>query len=607
MQRKKMENSHVLYRGILVLIISGLILAGILVDQVHKMPPSSFPVFPEDSDRFFYLPGIVIKLDAISLEYNGCDTGVGKEYEHMLLFTSDSLSFETLSPGVTHDVSVAEFVYLNLHQDGAEFIGQIGLMKRRSFVGRILLWISFVFPLIGYLVPFVFAKASSFYFFEVMIGLSGFIVWIGLTYLSSMLPTLLSHLFRETEVRCKIPLNDHPGHELYSLSRFVDETSSFPNGITVWLCGGAFMILLLYAVFRMLVFYIEKNIRTNRKLLLSINSTTSMEISGLRTLSWYARVWQWYTVLLVFAIAIVCHFFVTHSNRIRGFPLNVLYMNYGSKIAEKTGLSKSGTLLDFVQDSFQLVALPSVMVQFSVSVWLFIIPIIAISSQRKTRLILRKALQDLCVLSIMRALIAWVTVVPTSMSMFEDSICFQEPKSGWRNCNFSMFSRHTIWVLVPCFICIYFVKFNGYEKYSRIINLVAALLAGAVFMAVTVARYQYTSEVFIGIFICASYMLTQRPAYQLLFNQEWNIHYDKPFDILQDKVVVGLQDCIDRIKKYNLAISINKFDLLTSDELNEIKIIYNKTGRAIDRARGARSVVPSPMAVGTPIKVKKDQ
>jgi len=276
----------------------------------------------------------------------------------------------------------------------------------------------------------------------------------------------------------------------------------------------------------------------------------------------------------------------------------MFYWNYfGTRVYEKTGLSKTGSLIDFLQEIVSLISVSPYINAVSIYLWLMWIPALAWVCNYPVNF-LGKVSQDFSIVLFMKCLISWVTVSPTAVSMLEKPECFNHPHfedddSSWlfrfRNdfsCNDSMFSIHVAIGFVPVVILIYFIRFSGYVNLvGRILSL-SMLIVGISLSLVSVVltRYQYTADVHIGICICLIYMLTQQQAYSLLFERD-RADVESAFTLLEQKVIPSLTDCLARLNTYKAATRQAKALQISPEEVHEISMLFKSVGDSLHAAK----------------------
>ena len=167
-------------------------------------------------------------------------------------------------------------------------------------------------------------------------------------------------------------------------------------------------------------------------------------------------------------------------------------------------------------------------------------------------------------------------------------------------------------VIVPAMITFFFISFSGIVGLPGRWIAYALLTVGiAVSMfLVIVSRYQYTADVHIGICICTMYMLTQSAAYRVLFDEDRALH-PRPGDILKEKILPTLADCLQRLQVYQLASENAKGLKVAAEEIVEIGVLYRIVGEAIVKAKSAHPSIEKPVhqAVKVPVEDenKKDK
>jgi hypothetical protein len=598
-----MERS-VIVHSVFFSIVIGISCTGILLDKIFEVPKTNIDLICRDGPCEMRISGVRLSSSKLTLDYNKC-VGDNAKVAISALYSDQGVSYRQLSEGQSRDSSIVEFAHLNIHEEGTEIIGDIGLTEQRaqtarklSVFGVILQGISFFLFIITRSEPVsVISKApdGGGYLFRLrqlqnwLTLTSAGILWLSIVVYSTVIPTILAHAFHEARDRCAIEFrySEAEHYEMRTLGGFVRDHGN-PTGASIILLSSAVSLLLLHAIY----LFILANGRKPTRLQLTPSQG--------RSLPWYCKVWPWKLTLGIAVFSVFVSFWVMNLTKTRGYLINNFYWTYGSKVAQKTGLSRTGTLLDFAQKVLNLIAVPENVMAATTYMWLVIIPVVAVASFAPASALL-KGLQDFSILLIIRATIAWVTIAPTTLSMLEKPECFEQPdpsRTLWawlvvfdvrQSCNDSMFSITVAVVGMQALALIF------YGMFSRVIDGWYALLVyglisfgafGACIIAV-VSRHQYSSDIVIGICIVIVYMLTQIPAYKLLFGGD-AINILHPSKLLTESVIPTLEDCANRVKSYSQASKELRGLKSSTNEFQEMALMYRSVGRAIQKAKALR-------------------
>ena len=586
------------------LILLGLTITGIVLDDLATVRKVDLQVTDKDGLADMNISGLKLTSRTIHMEYNRCALD-GKDIEKSPLYTKTVIRFEELAENGTRDPSIGVFAHINIDEEGTEIIGDIDNLPSRSTTGRVLAFLSLAFQCIVLILYGVTRRAGVSlvsrhvegvssklqYISQVQNALAilgGAFLWWAILVYSTMTPILLPHLFREARDRCEVVFNsmDHSHYEMRTLAVYVRENSLL-NGATGALFGTVVLLSVLYTV----GLFLYNNIR-------SIN-TQSVSSYRFRTLSWYNKILSWPVAFMGLFFGVWCCFWAANVTRERGYDRNMFYWLNGAKVSQKTGLSKTGTLLDSVQAAFNLFTLSPPMIQMSTLIWLIFIPVIVMSCTKRI-VLLSKIAQDFAILLVCKAFISWTTVAPTTISMMEKPVCFDKPESdenwSWihtfdtsQSCNDTMFSIHAIYVFVPAMLMIYFVVFGGVLKgLTRwAVTILIVLCALSACLLVVAARYQYTADMHIGICVVICYMLTQMGAYRILFDEDHNKR-SSAVTILEEKILPVVADCALRLDWYLQGSKGLNGLKVSSEEVDDISSLYRTTQRAIQQARDCR-------------------
>ena len=601
-----MESKVFIGHSAFFVIILALGFIGVFVDRIVDVPQTNIDLNCPEGPCQMKISGIRLSSSRLFLDYNKCAVDpprIGKSR----LYAAEGVGLDELADGKTRDVSIAVFAHLNIHEEGTEVIGDIGLTGARANLGRKLALVALsllsvsalLFVLLRREPISIYSKPensenASFHRYQQAVDwliLAGAgVMWLSIVMYSSVMPTLLAHLFREARDRCEIEYKQTAAehYEMRSMGAYVRDNAD-PSGLSVILFSICVALLFFYSAFSF--------IKANGHPL----SFLELSPSQARSLPWYCKVWNWRGTLAMTIAGVFLTFWVMNLTKTRGFSINNFYWTYGSKVAQKTGLSRTGTLLDFAQKAFSLVAVPETIMAATTYMWFAIVPLIATASKRPFSLIC-KGCQDFAILLIIRAFIAWVTIAPTTLSMLEKPECFEQPDeqgSSWdwllvfdgrQSCNDSMFSITVAVVGMQTMVLVYYGMFGGSIRglYAGLVHTFVCLCALISCFIAVVSRHQYSADIVIGACIVVIYMLTQMAPYRLLFEGD-PIDVKHPGKILSEKIIPTLEECVVRVKSYTQASKDLKGLKSSAHDFEEMTLIYRSVGEAIQRARLRRS------------------
>ena len=591
----------IVHSAILVLIV-GMSMLGGFYDQIADIKRHELVVRGTDGEQDMRISGLTLSSERIVLDYYKCENDT-EGVAVSKLYNRDGVYLASLTERGSRDPSISEFAHINLADQGTEIIGDINLLQERAWLGSVFFYIALTLQLLT-LVVLASTRVSptsmishcpdsvaprDHLWARLQNGLlltSAGALWYSVILYSSVITVLLPHLFREARDRCGVDFSSSAvGHyQMRTLGLYVRDRSTL-NGVTIIMFGLVTAGIVVYSLW---LFY-----KANA------SSISNQNLSRLRGLSWHCRVWPWQLSLVAVTGAVMTCFWVANLARERGYPLNMFYWTNGTKAFQKTGLSRTGTLLDFFQGITNLFTVSATVVNLTAYVWLLIIPAVATACARPV-LLLAKAAQDVACLLLAKALVSWVTISPTTVSIMEKPECFDEPRDltnvGWltqldlhNSCNDNMFSIHAVVVIVPAVIALYFLNFGGVIRRGEFAWSVYAsipIAAVATCTLIVLTRYQYTADIHIGACIAVTYMLTQSNAYRLLFDEDHN-HRVKPGAILSDKIIPTISECITRIQTYMLASKDLAGLKASSEDLEEIAHLYRTVGEAMQKAKSA--------------------
>jgi hypothetical protein len=274
---------------------------------------------------------------------------------------------------------------------------------------------------------------------------------------------------------------------------------------------------------------------------------------------------------------------------------------------EKTGLSQTGSLIDSIQEIVTLLSVSVTVVAITTYQWTAWIPVLTAVCSYPLSLF-GKACQDAALLLLIRSLISWVTVAPTTVSMLEKPDCFHRPDISEENfdwvfainpahsCNDTMFSVYVIIVLVPIIILIYFIRFSGFVNKFGFITGLSILISALVGMfAFTIfVRVQYSADIHIGVCITVLYMFTQQKAYNILFDRD-RANIASAYTMLQNRVLPSMVDSVGILAHYKHVTKDVKGLRLSDVEVAELNSLYDSLGEALTRAHTSTSAEEKPI------------
>ena len=606
-------SKSLLFHAAFISMLAGISLTGWVLDSIYVVEKDEFQVRSKDDDRIMKLSGLKLSSSKLVLDYNKCD-GDSKRIETSKLYSSDGVLLTALEEGGSRDASIVEFAHINIHEEGTEIIGDIGLVAKRAEFAKLLsIGAAGLFGISLALLLYLRKSPISMISrrpddrpeseHRMMLAQNGLVMiaaavlWMSIVIHSSLVPILLAHLFREARDRCGIAFDNafDSQYEMRTMGYYVRD-HAMANGWSIILFATAFGLALCYMTYTF--------VRSNGQPL----SAQELAASQIRGMPWYSRVWSWKVTLGIMAVAVAVTFQVSNLTRERGYTLNQFYWKYGSKVTQKTGLSRTGTLLDVMQKALSLVAVSESVTTATGYVWLALVPTVALACTRPLML-LSKAIQDIAILMCVRALIAWVTIAPTTLSMLEKPECFDAPNSelsdwSWlyimdpsQSCNDTMFSLYVVFILLPAMLLMFYIHYSELASHTVAVILYTLICTGALVssLIVVVARHQYTADVVIGACVVSIYLLTQAAPYKILFDGDRSDKV-RPKQILSEKVLPALEECVHRVQTYGHA-SIGLRGLKAStDEFEEISHLYRTVGEAMRRARAPQN--PQSSATG---------
>jgi hypothetical protein len=622
--------------------ICGMVIAG-LVENVHTViDPSTIDVEIEGETVKIAIAGMRLSSSHVSLEYNYCE-GDAENADNTRLFSAEGFAITELAEDGSRDQSVVEFAHMNVHEDGVEILGDINVVpgrarfaKSMAVISVVLFCISLLLSVVG-IQPVSLASQAHFgarapqeseKFAHIVVYLGQFLtgtlfvasvcLWYSMVIIGSITTILLGHLFREARDRCQIDfatnvtnVSNDGHHELRTLGRFMRD-KAFPTGFTHSLYSTTIIsaLVVLAAVFVIQNSGVMVYLRDWRSFRFAPPGISTYKF---RSLSWFNKIWHWSIAVVVFILSVYTLFVVGNASRIRGYQLNMFHWGKGSaEFSSVSGLSQTGTLLDYAQGVFHTISISEWYVFYNVYAWLSVIPLIAICS-RHFGYFCSKVMQDFSILFFLKALISYVTLAPTSISMLERPECFEDPAAvsvaSWtphNACNDTMFSIHAITVMGSVSVLFFYFRFGDGMSHSMVqkVLIYSAVIWAAVMtlLMVIMSRHQYSADVHVGACIAVLFMLTQSHAYKVLIQNDDHKSQLNLKEYIQQKLIPTIHECATRMESYNTAVIGLPGLKASDDEIDELEAIYRSVGAAIQRVKDA-SKTPSAITMDN----KKDK
>ena len=604
-----LPRSWLIHLGINMIILSFYVI-GALFDVVYILPSNSRVVKVKEGDSELNISGIRMSSTRIVLNYNKCESDP-PDVLNSAIYAPEGILYSEMMEDGSREASKAQFVHMSTEEEGAQLIGDIGLLWGRSVIARYLFLTAFAFQTMALILCVAYrvnpvsllsrcprgGDEWSHFIGQVQNALcfsAVILLWGSIVVISTLIPVLLPHIFREARERCNIHFDETTWHhyEVRETGQFVSE-NSFPFGLTTILMMTCIFCSLAYCIYLFIV-----SVWTSR----SAITTVIVPRSETRMLPWFGRIWPWRVSVFLLLLSVYVSFIVTNLTRIRGYPLNMFFWNYGTIDYEKTGLSKTGSLIDSIQEIVTLLSVSVSIAAVTTYQWTAWIPVLSIVSRYPISL-LGKACQDISILLLLRCVISWVTVAPTTVSMLEKPDCFHRPdvseeSIGWlfgidpaQSCNDTMFSVYVIIILVPITILVYFIRFSGLVNKFGFITGLTILVAASLSMCViiVITRVQYSADIHIGACICVMYMLTQQKAYNILFERD-RANASNAYTLLENRVLPYLVDCVAIITNYHLVTKGMKGMHLNEVEIAEFHSLYDTLGEVLSRAHASNTM-----------------
>jgi hypothetical protein len=281
-----------------------------------------------------------------------------------------------------------------------------------------------------------------------------------------------------------------------------------------------------------------------------------------------------------------------------------------------TGLTVSGTLPDTLIDLTRTYYI-SDSVPVMVTLGLFgLVFGLSIGSTDPWRFV-SKTIQVMATLILIRAITALCTVYPVPSTVLTTPDCYDSPyiegrfKFGtWEafQCNHSMFSIYAASTTMCIWILVLYIRYGPLKKNKWIPYSVLILINLSLMVLPVLSRVNYAVEAFIGACVASILVLSQSPAYKLLFRFEQSVRYSHGDDgsgmpstneLLNDRIVPGLEESVKQVEVYLQTAKATLGLKIDSTELATISHLYTCVGDAI---KAGKVAVPlAPMSAAGPV------
>jgi hypothetical protein len=588
-----------------------LILTGLFVDQFHSEDPAQIKM---ENGRTYFGPGIVIGHDRLKLAYPECHVPEIRARMNSKMFNFKGISFSEMKAGPTGADEVFDaFVSPGDNSVSTHYFGNFNTFYYMSLIARVLSWMGLGFQALSLIVmvwkqtpPTSFLTRTPVFdqtdsqrawgvAHHILALVASVCLIVNLCVVSMYLDLLVGRVIELSFELC----NFDPGlDELETLKLFGHflEDYSDVNGVTGSMYRLAMGLTMIQVTF---VFYLGiSKVRSSGN-----NTSYSLPIAKVRQLPWYCAIWRLRYSFAFFIVATVLNRVASLISREEGYPLNIYFFNSVASVKTGTGSVLTGSLSDFIMDKTSKFYVSERITRSTLSAAVPLVLALCIGSTDPQRF-LSKVIQLAGIVGFLKSFTAISTVVPVPATPIAMPICYTAPASwsfsyvisGKASCNHIMFSLDAAVITLGIMVILLYIRYGQAIK-KFVAYSVLLIMLGCCLVLPIAARLSYSVNVVIAFFVVALLVITQSQAFKLLFQLEVSeIDFTAdirklrivPGEVLNDKVIPNLRECVKRLEQYRMATKDATGLRLTPGDVEEIKVIYSTVGEALRVAKNAK-------------------
>ena len=588
---------------------------GIFIDQFHSEDPTNITL---SNGVVYNGPGIIIGHSRLKLTYPECETPERSMREDSRLFSTKAVTFDQLAQGPVPDDEVYNlFIEPGDMSVSNLYFGNFKSFARMSFASKVVAYIAFGLQALSLLLsiftqtppasfmtntPIFNQTASQRLWGTVhhsLTVLAAVCLMVDVAIVSVYLDLVVGRIIELSLELCNFSPNMSELDLLKLFGRFMVDYSDV-DGVTASLYRVAASLAMVQTTF---VFFLGTDqVRTQ-----SASAGYSLPASKLRQLPWYASIWRLRWSFMFFGAGTLINQAAALYSRDEGYPLNLYAFESIGSAQTGTGSTKTGSLSDLLMD---WTANFYVSETVSDAITLGTVPLVlalAVGSTDPHRF-LSKLIQLLGVVFFCKSFFSIATLVPTPASVISRPYCYDAPPENFwsvkhffsrgTQCNHLMFSLPAALCTLSVMVIMMYMRYGPSVKRGVAYVVLFVLLIGCLVLPVA-ARVNYTSNVVVGFFFVALVVITQSSAFKLLFRYEalssdftapvTKLRF-KPGEVLNDKLIPTLVECIRRIELYRQATASAPALRMGSGDLQELQILLKSVGDAMRVARNAKPV-----------------
>ena len=594
---------------------------GLFVDQLHSEDPSDIEL---KNGLTYHAPGIIVGNTGFHLIFPDCETPETAVRERSRLFSPKGVSFELLTGGPIEDDEVFN-TFLNPGDDSVSqhYFGKFEAFYKMGKLSRYCGIFALFLQILAVIISIVtktppssflssrptFGHSSAEHFWgglhHGLMMVSIVFLLVGLSIASTFLDLCIGRIIEMSFELCNFSPYTEELDIMKLYGNFLQHHSNV-NGAT----GGLFRIAIVLSMVQMTLIFFQgiDQVRSD-----SGNTNTNVPASKLRQLPWYTSIWRMRFSLLFLIVAVTMDTLTSFYTRKHGFVLNVYAWRTVGSIRTGTGSTNTGALSDMIMDKTAKYYISESIPSSIAYGWIPLLLALCIGSTDPVKF-LSKLTQLSAVLIALRSFFALSSISPIPSTVISRPYCYEQPDAqfsmstlldGSIQCNHLMFSIHAAFTTLAIAVVIMYIRYGPLlQRTGAYIVLVGMAIICA--MLPIVARMNYSEDCLIAFFIAILLVYSQSAAWKILFRFEFTLITKKytSGEILADKIIPTLNECISRMNMYQVASSNMPLLEVSKSEIEEIKKLYQTVGESIKIAKTAKPIEPM-SSIGLPVDITK--
>ena len=597
---------------------------GLFVDQFHSEDPRDITL---KDGQIYHAAGISVGNSGIRVTYPECDIPETTVREQSRLFEPSGVTFEDLTKGpIAEDEVYNMFVEPGDESVSKQYFGDFKSFHQMGRLSKIFGFVALGLQLLAVVISIAtqtppcsfltnrptFGHSNRDQFWgslhHGLMMVSILVLLVDLAVVSTFLDLCIGRIIELSFELCNFTPASTELEMLKLYGSFLQKHSDV-NGAT----GGLYRLAIALSMVQLTLVFFQgtDQVRTES----NSNGAYSLPASKLRQLPWYCSMWRFRFSLLFLVTGIVTDICTSYYSRYHGYVLNLYAWKTVGSARTGTGSTNTGALSDFVMDKTSKFYISESIPESVAMGWFPLVLALCVGSTDPARFI-SKVVQLTGILVAMRSFFSLSTIVPVPSTVITRPYCFDEPVTGFSlqalldgslMCNHLMFSIQTAFSTMCIAIVMMYIRYGplSHRATPYLFLLIACIACG---LLPVVARMSYSTDCYVGFLVALLLVFSQSPAWKLLFrfdfpSPELIVRFGSknpsPGEILCDKVIPTLNECIKRIEMYELATTHSPGLRISKRDVDDIRQLYILVGEAINVARKAKPVQPM-SSIGPP-------